>query len=132
MLGIEERRSASSPPRREGVAPPATLQGVEALALLAESKIRAAMAEGKFDALPGRGRPLPDDGMAGVPPELRLSVKLLRNAGCLPPELEARKEAARLGALIAATGDPAERRRLSGLRADAELRYRLLVERRAR
>ena len=105
---------------------------MEALALLAESKIRAAMAEGKFDALPGRGKPLLDDGMARVPPELRMGFKLLRNAGCLPPELEARQEAARLGTLIATTGDPAERRRLSSVRADAELRYRLLVERRAR
>jgi DnaJ-like protein len=103
---------------------------MEALALLAESKIRAAMAEGKFDGLPGRGRPLPDDGLAGVPPELRMGFKLLRNAGCLPPELEARKEAARLGMLVAATGDPAERRRLSRLRAEAEQRYQLLVERR--
>jgi hypothetical protein len=56
----------------------------------------------------------------------------LRNAGCLPPELEARKEAARLGALIAATGDPAERARLSRLRAEAEARYRILLERRSR
>jgi Domain of unknown function (DUF1992) len=105
---------------------------VDALALLAESKIRAAMAEGRFDDLPGRGRPLPDDGMARVPSELRMGFKLLRNAGCLPPELEARKEVARLGSLIAATGDPAERTRLSRLRADAELRYRLLIERRPR
>ena len=108
----------------------ATLEEMEALALLAESKIRAAMAEGKFDDLPGRGRPLPDDGLAQVPPELRMGFRLLRNAGCLPPELEARKEAARLGTLIAASGDAEERRRLSRLRAEAELRYRLLVERR--
>lgn len=106
--------------------------GVEALALLAESKIRAAMAEGKFDGLPGRGRPLPDDGLTRVPPELRMGFKLLHNAGCLPPELEARKEAARLGTLIAATGDAAERRRLSRLRDEAELRYRLLIEGRTR
>jgi PAS domain-containing protein len=110
----------------------ATLQAMEAIALLAESKIRAAMAEGKFDWLPGRGRPLPDDGLARVPPELRMGFKLLRNAGCLPPELEARKEAARLGALIATTADAAERRRLSRLRAEAELRYRLLIEGRTR
>jgi hypothetical protein len=105
---------------------------VDAVALLAESKIRTAMAEGKFDNLPGRGRPLPDDGLARVPPELRMGFKLLRNAGCLPPELEARKEVARLGNLIATTGDPDERRRLSRLRADAELRYELLIERLAR
>jgi len=44
-------------------------------------------------------------------------------------ELEARNEIARLGGLIAATGDAEERRRLSSLRADAALRYRLLIER---
>jgi Domain of unknown function (DUF1992) len=103
---------------------------VEALELLAESKIRAAMARGEFDDLPGRGRPLPLDDLSRVPGDLRMGFKLLRNAGCLPPELEARKEVARLGTLIATTGDPEERARLSGLRADAELRYRLLVERR--
>jgi Domain of unknown function (DUF1992) len=103
---------------------------VDAITLLAESKIRAAMARGEFDNLPGHGRPLPLDDLSRVPADLRMGFKLLRNAGCLPPELEARKEVARLGTLIAATGDPEERGRLSRLRADAELRYRLLVERR--
>jgi hypothetical protein len=103
---------------------------VLALQRLAESKIRAAMERGEFDDLPGRGKPLALEDLSGVPAELRMGFKLLRNAGCLPPELEARREAARLGALIAATGDPEERSRLSGLRADAELRYRLLAERR--
>jgi DnaJ-like protein len=103
---------------------------MEVIALLAESKIRAAMARGEFEHLPGQGRPLVLDDLNRVPPELRMGFKLLRNAGCLPPELEARKEVARLGTLIAATGDAEERRRLSRLRADAELRYHLLVERR--
>jgi hypothetical protein len=105
---------------------------VDALHLLAEAKITAAMADGEFDNLPGHGRPLPLDDLSGVPAELRMGFKLLRNAGCLPPELEARKEVARLGALVAATDDEGERARLSGLRAETELRYRLLVERRSR
>jgi hypothetical protein len=105
---------------------------VDLIALLAESKIRAAMEQGQFDDLPGRGEPLPADDLARVPAELRMGFRLMRNADCLPPELEARNEAARLGALIAATGDPAERRQLSRLRADAELRYELLMERRRR
>jgi hypothetical protein len=103
---------------------------VDVIPLLAESKIRAAMAQGEFDNLPGRGRPLPPDDAARVPADLRMGFKLLRNAGCLPPELEARKEVVRLGSLIASTGDAGERTRLSRLRADAELRYALLAERR--
>lgn len=103
---------------------------MSALALLAESKIRAAMGRGEFDRLPGRGEPLARDDASRVPADLRMGLKLLRNAGCLPPELEARREAARLGALIASTGDRRERARLGSLRAQAELRYRVLVERR--
>jgi hypothetical protein len=102
---------------------------VDAIALLAESKIQAASARGDFDNLPGRGRPLALEDLSRVPASLRMGFRLLRTAGCLPPELEARKEVARLGALVAASGDPAERARLSELRADAELRYRLLLER---
>lgn len=102
---------------------------MDALALLAESKIQAAQARGDFDDLPGRGRPLALEDLSHVPANLRMGFTLLRNAGCLPPELEARKEVARLGTLLAASGDPVERARLSELRADAELRYRLLIER---
>ncbi len=105
---------------------------MEAFALLAESKIRAAMARGEFDDLPGRGRPLPPDELSRVPGDLRMGFRLLRNAGCVPPELEAHREVARLGTLIAATGDAEERTRLSRLRADAEMQHRLLVERRRR
>lgn len=105
---------------------------MDAIPLLAESKIRAAMARGEFDDLPGRGAPLSLEDLSGVPAELRIGFKMLRNAGCLPPELEARNEVARVGSLIAAAGDEAERSRLSRLRCDAELRYRLLVERRRR
>jgi Domain of unknown function (DUF1992) len=111
---------------------PSTLTGVRALSLLAESKIQAAIAAGELDDLPGHGRPLELEDLSRVPAELRMGFKLLRNAGCLPPELEARKEVARLGSLIAASGDATERAQLSRLRADAEMRYRLLAERRRR
>ena len=105
---------------------------MQALARLAESKIQAAMARGEFDDLPGHGKPLKLEDLSRVPADLRLGYKLLRNADCLPPELEARKEAARLGALLAATGDAKERARLSRLRADAILRYQVLADRRRR
>ena len=105
---------------------------MSAFAMLAESRIQAAIATGEFDDLPGRGKPLPRDDMARVPADLRMSYRVLRNAKCLPPELEARRDVARLGGLLQATGDPQERARLSQLRRDAELRYALLSERRRR
>ena len=48
---------------------------------LAEEKIVAAMQRGEFNALPGAGKPLPADNLPGVPEELRLACKVLKNAG---------------------------------------------------
>jgi len=60
--------------------------------IIAEQKILEAIARGEFANLPGAGKPLrlEDDSM--VPGELRISYKVLKNAGCIPPELELRKE----------------------------------------
>lgn len=68
--------------------------------LMAENAIREAMDKGEFDDLPGAGKPLrlEDDSM--VPGHLRVAYKILRNAGCVPPELELRKEILTLRDLI--------------------------------
>jgi hypothetical protein len=60
---------------------------------IAEERIARAAAAGEFDRLPGAGRPLDLDDDPLVPPEVRMSNRILKNAGCLPPELEALKEA---------------------------------------
>ncbi|EHG7611031.1 TPA: DUF1992 domain-containing protein [Citrobacter sedlakii] len=59
----------------------------------AERHILEAQSKGEFDHLPGRGEPLILDDDSHVPAELRAGYRLLKNAGCLPPELEQRKEA---------------------------------------
>ncbi|OXY80550.1 DnaJ family domain-containing protein [Oceanimonas doudoroffii] len=76
---------------------------------LAEQAINQARKEGQFDDLPGAGRPqqLEDDSL--VPEHLRAGYRLLKNAGYLPPELEARKEYLRLQDLLATTENHAER-----------------------
>jgi hypothetical protein len=53
---------------------------------------RAAQDEGAFDNLPGKGRALNLDDDEGLADDLRLAFKVLKNAGCLPPEMELRKE----------------------------------------
>ncbi|HEJ0424518.1 MULTISPECIES: DUF1992 domain-containing protein [Citrobacter] len=62
----------------------------------AERHITDAQIKGEFDNLPGSGEPLALDDDSHVPPELRTGYRLLKNAGCLPPELEQRKEAIQL------------------------------------
>ena len=62
----------------------------------AERHILNAQQKGEFDNLPGSGEPLLLDDDSHVPAELRAGYRLLKNAGCLPPELEYRKEAVML------------------------------------
>lgn len=68
----------------------------------AERHILDAQTKGEFDDLPGRGEPLALDDDLHVPPELRVGYRLLKNAGCLPPELEQRREAVALVDLLKA------------------------------
>ena len=66
----------------------------------AERHILDAQKKGDFDDLPGSGEPLVLDDDSHVPVELRAGYRLLKNAGCLPPELEYRKEAIALADLL--------------------------------
>ncbi|HDC4288370.1 TPA: DUF1992 domain-containing protein [Enterobacter kobei] len=62
----------------------------------AERHIRDAQNKGDFDDLPGSGEPLVLEDDSHIAPELRAGYCLLKNAGCLPPELEQRREAVEL------------------------------------
>lgn len=88
---------------------------------IAEERIREAMERGEFDDLPGRGRPLhlEDDSM--VPEDLRMAFRVLRNAGCLPLEMELKKEIHSLGELLRVVDDEKERVKLT-----RQLDFRLL------
>ncbi len=84
---------------------------MELFTAIAEQKIREAMARGEFDNLPGKGQPLPPDDLAGVPDELRMAYKVLKNAGCVPPEVELRKEIVTLRNLLVTVDDDREKQR---------------------
>ncbi len=66
----------------------------------AERHILDAQRKGELDNLPGSGEPLSLDDDSHVPAELRAGKKKKKNAGCLPPELEHRKEAVMLTDLL--------------------------------
>ena len=51
---------------------------------IAEGKIKEAMEEGKFDNLPGKGKPIIFDDDPMTPPHLRMMNRILRNANVLP------------------------------------------------
>ncbi len=79
---------------------------------IVEQRIEQAKREGAFDNLPGAGKPLVLANDSHIPEDLRLAYKILKNADCLPPELELRKEIRRTEEL------------LSGIK-DVERQYRL-------
>jgi len=82
---------------------------MEFFSKLAENRILQAMEAGEFDNLTGKGQPLNLEEDSHIPPELRMAYKILKNADCLPPELELRKEVVQLQDLVAAMPDEAEK-----------------------
>lgn len=78
---------------------------------LVEERIRAAQRKGEFDNLEGAGKPLKFEDMSRIPQELRLSYKILKNADCLPPEVELKNEIVRTESLLADMEDEQQRYR---------------------
>jgi hypothetical protein len=80
---------------------------------IVEERIRKAQQRGLFENLDGAGRPLPKDVIGDtVAEDLRLSYRILKNAECLPPEMEVKREIRRTEDLLAGMADTAERYRL--------------------
>lgn len=80
-----------------------------AIQIIAENRIREAQQNGAFDNLPGMGKPLELEDDSNIPEDLRMAYKILKNAGCLPPEIEERKEIGKLADLLENCKDEAER-----------------------
>jgi hypothetical protein len=75
--------------------------------------LRGSEAAGELKAAPSYGKPLQfGDGYDETPAELRMGMKILKDAGVVPPEVQALQEAAALEQRLAACTDEAERRTL--------------------
>jgi DnaJ homologue, subfamily C, member 28, conserved domain len=90
---------------------------------IAENRIREAQDEGLFNNLPGHGKPLNLEEESGVPEDMRLAFKILKNAGCLPIEMELSRQAYNLRQLLRAAIDEKTRKELR-----RELNFLLLKE----
>jgi len=78
---------------------------------IVERKIKEAEERGEFDNLPGQGKPLDLDDDSRIPDDLRLAYKILKNADCLPPELELKKEIRQMEDMLENIPDEKERYR---------------------
>lgn len=103
---------------------------MDAISLLAESKIREAIRKGELDNLPNKGRPLDLEDLSWVPEELRAAYIILKNANILPEEVKLRKEIVSLQNLINCCHEPDERKTLEKKLTQKVLRFDLLMEKR--
>lgn len=94
---------------------------MDIFARVAERIIREAMENGEFDNLEGAGKPLNFEDETWIPEDLRIAYRILKNAGCIPPEIELRKEIINMSALINTIDDDKER-----LKKIKELNFKLL------
>ena len=76
-----------------------------------EERIRAAQKKGVFENLEGSGKPLNLEDDRHIPEDLRLAHKILKNADCLPPEIELKKEITRTEDLLSGMKDTAQKHR---------------------
>jgi hypothetical protein len=76
-----------------------------------EERILQAQRRGDFDNLPGSGKPLEIEDDRHIPEDLRLAYKILKNAGCVPPEIELKKEIHQTRDLLTAMEDTAQKYR---------------------
>ncbi|WP_242245575.1 DnaJ family domain-containing protein [Bacillus cereus group sp. BfR-BA-01330] len=97
---------------------------------IAEEKIRKAIRNGDLDYLPGKGKPLQLEDFSMVPPELRMSYKILKNAGRIPPEMELQKDILKIEDLIACCYDEEERKKLREELTVKTLRFQQVMEKR--
>lgn len=78
---------------------------------IVEERILNALRNGEFDNLPGAGKPLEFEDSSTVAEDLRLAYKILKNADCLPPEIELKKEIHKTEDLLACMEDTADKYR---------------------
>jgi|SRR6185503_6005684 len=98
------------------------------LNFLVEQRLEEAVSRGELQNLPGEGRPLELVGDVLIPEELRVAYRILKNAGFVPPEVQAFNDIARLEQLVNRNDDDAAARasavrKLSLLKARIEQAY---------
>ena len=76
---------------------------------IVEERIKKAIKNGQFENLTGTGEPLELGCDATVPEDLRIAYKVLKNADCLPPEIEIKKEIQKTEDLLSGMGETAEK-----------------------
>jgi len=103
-----------------------------AFSRVAEHRIREAIAQGDFDNLPTAGKRLNLEEYFSTPEDLRMAFSILKNAHCVPPEVELLNEVSRLEHAIAEASDAATKQELQRALVHRQTERVLALERRSR
>jgi hypothetical protein len=101
---------------------------MDILGNIAEQKIQEAMRKGAFDNLSGQGKPLEIEDLSDINPESRMAFKILKNAGCVPPEVELKKEINELERKISESSSEDEKNSLRVELVNKTSMYNVMVE----
>jgi hypothetical protein len=92
-------------------------------------RLQEAAESGELRGAKGYGQPMPHDpGWESTPAALRMPMKILKDAGATPPEIEMFHERARLRQAAETAVDPVERKRLQIQLAALEQNIALRLE----
>lgn len=73
----------------------------EKMYLIVEDKIKEAIENGEFDNLPGKGKALNlKEDLQGLSPEIRRAYRILKQAGYIPEEVDAKKDTIQMDDLM--------------------------------
>jgi hypothetical protein len=97
---------------------------------LAEKRIREAQENGVFDNLEGKGCPIDLRDYFKLPPEERMGLRLLRNAGMVPVEVDLKREIDNLKQQCAAESNLRRRSQLKREINEKSVYLNILIERR--
>ncbi len=91
--------------------------------------LRESAASGELQAAPSYGKPLAfGDGYDDTPAELRMAMKILKDAGVVPPEVEVMQQLEALRQQLAACSDAEQARSLRQAIADKQQALALRLE----
>ena len=99
---------------------------------IAEKRIREAIAQGQFENLPGAGQPLNLEDYFSTPEEVRMAYSILKNAKCVPAEVELLNEVSRLERAVAQTTDVRDRESLQRELTNRRTQLAIVFEHRSR
>ncbi len=101
--------------------------GMDFSTLMSEQRIRKAYEEGEFNELPGFGKPMDLNDDAGIPEELKMAHRIMKNAGYSTEEAGLKQEMMRIEDLIRTCEDDVEAKSLHRELNEKVLKYNAML-----